>query len=360
MAVAGAPAVPPSAVLDLDAADRLRDEWNQLAAECEGTSYFQTADWVWSWWETVAQRPPTRVACWRGPDGALEAVAAVSRGRVLVHRRTGVSLPAMTLAGSGPGDADHCGAVAKPERRADVAAWLRVAAAGRTFVADGIAPRAGIAPLGARFVERNPCPRLALGDADAPVGRSANFRAQLGRYGRRVERAGVTFDWQAPGTVRPATVNDLFELHWRLRRSRSESTTLERQHRELVLKCVERGSAERGPAAVIARKGEDVVGVLVGFWWQGCFSAYQKGWDPAYASFSIGSLLVSEAITRSARAGAHTFDFLRGTEEYKYRFGAVDVDDETFVLPAGPVGALFRARALALAARDARTRRSHS
>jgi CelD/BcsL family acetyltransferase involved in cellulose biosynthesis len=357
MPVAGSPTVAPSEVFDFDATEHLRDEWNQLAAACEGTSYFQSADWIWSWWETVAQRPTTRVACWRAPDGTLEAVAALYRGRVLLHRRAGVSLPALRLAGSGPGDADHCGPVARPERRADVAEWLRVAATGRTLVADGVAANAGIAPLGARLVERNACPRLALGDPGARVGRSANFRAQLARYARRIDRTGVTFEWQPPGTVAPATVMDLFELHWRLRRSRSESTTLERQHRDLLLRCVERGSAERGPAAVLARKGEDVVGALVGFWWRGCFSAYQKGWDPAYASFSIGSLLVSEAITHSARAGAHTFDFLRGTEDYKYRFGAVDVDDETFVLPAGPVGALFLARARALAARDARARR---
>ena len=65
--------------------------------------------------------------------------------------------------------------------------------------------------------------------------------------------------------------------------------------------------------------------------------------------------MVSEAIARAAADGAGTFDFLRGTEAYKYRFGAVDHDDETMVLPGGPVGAMFVARARVLSAREKRT-----
>jgi CelD/BcsL family acetyltransferase involved in cellulose biosynthesis len=357
----------PSEVFDLDtaapAASRLREEWNRLAAECNGTSYFQTADWIWSWWETVAERTPTRVACWRSRDGELDAVAAVSRGRAVVHRRLRLSVPAMTLAGSGPGDADHCGAIARPERRADVATWLRSTVGGRTLVASGLAAGIGIAPRGARVVEATACPRLALDSgvvepgvlesgvcepAGRRVGRSSNFRTQLNRFARRIARAGVTFEWQPAGAVSPAAVMELFELHWRLRRSRGQSTTLEWQHRELLLRCVERAGTDRGPAAVVARKGDDVVGVLLGFWWQGTFSAYQKGWEPSYAPFSIGSLLVAEAIGHSAAAGADTFDFLRGTEDYKYRFGAVDHDDATVVVPNGVTGALLMARSRAL------------
>jgi CelD/BcsL family acetyltransferase involved in cellulose biosynthesis len=360
MTITTATGVRPSEVFDLDAAALapecgLREEWNRLAAECDGTSYFQTADWIWSWWETVARRTPTRVASWRAADGTLDAVAAVSHGRAMLHRRLGVSLPALLLAGSGPGDGDHCGAVARPERRADVANWLRDTAGRRTLVAIGLESRDGIAPAGARLVERTSCPRLALHEINGRVGRSPNFRTQLGRFSRRIARAGVEFEWRPAGTVGPAVVEDLLELHWQLRRSRRQTTTLDARHRDLLLRCTERAAPARGPAAVIARADDAVVGVLLGFWWQGCFSAYQSGWDPEYAKFSIGSLMVSEAIARAADDGADTFDFLRGTEAYKYRFGAVDHDDETVVLPGGPVGAMFLARARVLGARERKT-----
>lgn len=346
----------PSAVFALDAGSlgatsSLSADWNGLAAECEGSSYFQTADWVGSWWETVAGRPTTRVAVWRGEDGSLEAVAAVSRGRSALHHRLGVSLPVTVIAGSGPGDGDHCGPLARTGRRADVAAWLRDQGRHRTLVADSISPAGGIEPAGARVVARTACPRLALDGR--PVGRSSNFRRQLGRFSRRLVDDGVTFEWIRPGSVGPSVVDDLLALHRRLRSGRRQASSLSSAHRDLLLHCSERATATSGPAALVAKRDNGVVGVLVGFWWQGCFSAYQSGWDEAYASDSLGSVLVSEAIHAAAGAGAHTFDFLRGAELYKYRFDAVDAWDETSLIAAGPVGALLLARARVKSARSA-------
>ena len=348
MKVLAAVRTAPSEVFPLDAeslgaTSGRSAEWNRLAAECDGSSYFQTADWVGSWWETVAGRPTTRVAVWHGDDGSLDAVAAVSRGRSALHRRLGLALPVTVMAGTGPGDADHCGPLARPGRRADVAAWLRDQARRRTLVAASVSSDGGIEPAGARVVAHTACPRLALDGR--PVGRSSNFRRQLGRFSRRLVQDGVTFDWVPPGSVGPAVVDDLLTLHRRLRSGRAQATSLRPAHRDLLLRCSERATADSGPAALVARRHEGVVGVLLGFWWQGCFSAYQSGWDNAYASDSLGSVLVSEAIRAAADAGAHTFDFLRGAEPYKYRFDAVDAWDDTSVIAAGPVGALLLARA---------------
>jgi CelD/BcsL family acetyltransferase involved in cellulose biosynthesis len=38
------------------------------------------------------------------------------------------------------------------------------------------------------------------------------------------------------------------------------------------------------------------------------------------------------------------FDFLRGGESYKYRFGATDRVDETWLVPAGLGGLALRAK----------------
>jgi CelD/BcsL family acetyltransferase involved in cellulose biosynthesis len=357
VSVAAARGAAPTEVLDLahvvDGAGELRDEWNALAAQCPGTSYFQTADWVWSWWETVARRPPTRVACWRAPDGVLQAVAAVSAGRVMLHRRLGLSVRAMTLAGTGPGDADHCGAVARTDRRADVARWLRDIADRRTLVAEALAPVDGIAPRGARLLERMPCPCLTVTSANAPCGSSAH-RSQLRKYARRAARAGIVFEWLPPSSVTPATVDALFELHSARRQSRRKSTTLGPLHRELLLQCCARAGVDRGPVAAVARRGDELIGVLLGFGWQRSVALYQKGWDPQYASFNIGSLLVAEAVDAAVGRGAASVDFLRGTEDYKFRFGAVVRDDRTMVVPSGAVGALLVARSRVMTRREAR------
>lgn len=61
------------------------------------------------------------------------------------------------------------------------------------------------------------------------------------------------------------------------------------------------------------------------------------GWAP----LRLGTVLISEAVRACAEQGLHTFDFLRGTEPYKYRFGAVDRHDTTLLLPHGPTGPLL-------------------
>jgi CelD/BcsL family acetyltransferase involved in cellulose biosynthesis len=51
---------------------------------------------------------------------------------------------------------------------------------------------------------------------------------------------------------------------------------------------------------------------------------YIGGFDPAFAAFSPGTLLLAHAIDEARREGAVEFDFLRGAEAYKYRWGAAD------------------------------------
>ena len=73
----------------------------------------------------------------------------------------------------------------------------------------------------------------------------------------------------------------------------------------------------------------------------GGFAYYQIGWEPDWAPLRLGTVVISEAVRACAEQGLHTFDFLRGTEPYKYRFGAVDHYDDTRLLPRGPSGALL-------------------
>jgi hypothetical protein len=51
---------------------------------------------------------------------------------------------------------------------------------------------------------------------------------------------------------------------------------------------------------------------------------YNSGYDPGYAHVSAGMVLVGMMIEDAARLGLTVFDFLRGNEAYKYRFGATD------------------------------------
>lgn len=334
-------------------------QWDDLAARVGGASYFRTGTWTESWWSSIASRPRTLVACWHDESGELCAVAAVSHGTETLHGHVPVGVPVVRYAGSGPGDADHCGPVVAggiPGLHDDVTRWLGRASTHRPFVAAAVAP-GGLVPPGAVAVDRTPCPRLVLDGAVPRPGRSSNFRAQLGRYARRLERDGVTFEWLPPGRVDPATTDALLTLHARCRRERGLGTSLDDRHRRLLLACASATSSVCGPAALVARaRDRRAVGVLLGFRFQDWFGAYQSGWDERYAEHSIGSVLVAQAITAAATEGVGTFDFLRGDEAYKYRFGATDAYDTTFVVPRGAAGRVLLARAALMEWRRSRRR----
>jgi CelD/BcsL family acetyltransferase involved in cellulose biosynthesis len=330
---------------DLAAHEAVRGPWLELAARLEGSSYFQTPDWVLSWWRTIGGRPPTRVAAWRSATGALEALVALSRDRERLDRRLPLTVPVYANAGSGAGAADHCGWLAPAERGEEVAGWVAEAVGRATLLVRSADPAwpARALPAGARAVEAIPCPRVALPVADGETGPSAAFVRQLRRFTRRLERDGVRFEWVAPGCVDEPLLQALFELH-AARRAGGASTAFGLEQLPLHRLLAERAGARRGPAAVVARADGTVVGVLYGFWWRDTFAAYQSGWDPRYARDSIGSVLVLHALELAAGHGARTFDFLRGREPYKYRFGAQDRCDLTWLAPGGAAGALLGAR----------------
>ena len=73
----------------------------------------------------------------------------------------------------------------------------------------------------------------------------------------------------------------------------------------------------------------------------------RDGIRPTRAS-SLGSVLLHQAIRMAPPSGVQTFDFLRGDEPYRYRFGAVDSFDHSYLLARGLSG---RALELELAVR---------
>ena len=51
---------------------------------------------------------------------------------------------------------------------------------------------------------------------------------------------------------------------------------------------------------------------------------YNSGFDPQYREFSPGWVMLGYLIQHAIETGKKSFDFMRGDEDYKYRFGAAD------------------------------------
>jgi hypothetical protein len=357
----------PSELLQLTCASEfgsLCKEWLSLAADLENTSYFQTPDWVLSWWNTVGDQPFTLIATWRSESGQLEAIALLSRVRERLNRRGNLAVPVWANTGSGPGAADHCGWLARPNRIAAVRDWLLRQSPKGTLLFRSMDPEVS-AQIGsvARAVRRTACPRLHIPSDGSEVVPSSSFRQQLRSRGRKLKAAGVAFRWVDPPEMDERMLELLASLHQARWRAKSASSNFTLDQIDLHRGLIQRSSAGRGPAAVVAEYQDQVIGILYGFWWKDVFAYYQLGWNPDWAQYSLGTILLQQGIEMTRCRGGRVFDFLRGSEPFKYHFGARDRIDTTWLAPRGLSGPIliiaFRVRELlrSIQARNRRTER---
>jgi len=329
---------------DPDAVESLAPDWRELAWHRPGTSYFQSPEWAAAWWQHLAGQPETKVAVWRGPGGKLEAVAAMSRRTERLHRKVAVPVTFWTNTGSGPGAADHMGFPAIDKRHPDVAAW--VAALGGSVLLRNLAPAAhSLIPSEAEPIDDSICPRLAIPSGDEPVGRSTKYRKRLQRNSRILREKGIEFRPVAGPDITPGMLDRLMQLHEARSDAQGWGTTFTPERIGFHRQLIESSSERHGPGMMIAETPDEVVGILYGFWWQDSFSYFQTGWDPSWWELSLGTALVHEMILHARAQGATLFDFLRGPEEYKYRFGAEDQIDQTWLLARGASGKVLQAKA---------------
>ncbi|NYI07468.1 GNAT family N-acetyltransferase [Allostreptomyces psammosilenae] len=382
--------------------------WRRLVTTLpDGGSYFMTPDWVLSWWRYLADSSGSgTVLMWHAPTAAGggaagrghpgpggrraggeiggvggEACAGGGRGgtpgwgtgpvgagtacvavlplwwqTVPLHRRLpGLPrVPLLTLLGSGAGAADHLGFPARPCGQRQVRERLAELARRGTVLLPNLDESAiGAVPEGARLLERTACPRLELTPSREPG--SPRLRKHVRAWRRRLHAAGVRFRWVAPKEMTAGLLEDVVRLHAARSHAIGRPTSFDRSRLPFHRSLLEWAEPEHGPAALLAEDSDGVpVGAVYGFQWQGCFSHYQTGWDPAYRRESLGTVLVAEAVRAVAEAGMRTYDFLRGAEDYKYRFEAEDRHDLSWVLPHGLSGAAWLLRERARLARDGR------
>ncbi|MGW2399266.1 GNAT family N-acetyltransferase [Kitasatospora sp. NPDC001664] len=319
----------------------LIDGWRELAEEDPGASWFATPDWVLAWWETLGRRGPAEIAVWRAADGTVEAVAPLHRTSLRLHPRLPAAVRCLTPLGSGPGAADHGAFACRPGRRAELRAWLGGLARRETLWLPDLDPGAAdLLPGGARRVAGQSCPRVGLADGFEVLG-SKQFRSDLRRYGRKLAAAGVTFRWVAPGEADAGLLPAIVRLHRLRRDALGKGTTFDEDRLPLHRLLVSRARPGAGPAFLVAEHEGTVIGGLYGFLWRDTFAYYQIGWDPSWAPLRLGTAIIAEAVRACADQKLAVFDFLRGTEPYKYRFDATDREDTTWLAPHGPTGALL-------------------
>ncbi len=306
---------------------QLVPEWWELWQRAPQATPFQSPAWIVAWWDAFAPGRLSTIAV-RDSKG-LAALAPVyletgSLGRRLLP--IGISL------------SDYIDILVRPDATAaadGITDRLSRCRSWETWEMGGLRSEAAarILPCPADCSETTDddevCPVLDLFPGPVDAGSHPAIPA-LQR--RKLRMARHRLD-RGPASEIIAT-HDLFDYEWieiliALHRARWQERgtpgVLADPRVQAFHRAALPGLIAHGVARLFAlRIGSDIAGVYYGFSDRGRAYAYLGGFDPRFAYYSPGTVLLGHAIKEALREGARTFHFLRGPEPYKYAWGARD------------------------------------
>jgi CelD/BcsL family acetyltransferase involved in cellulose biosynthesis len=308
----------------------LRSEWSPLVGS--GRSIFATWEWSEAWWRHFGKGRSLLLHACRSADGRLVSVLPLYVWR-------GQRPRVLRFLGHGP--SDELGPIYAPGTEHVAARGLREALDALrwdVFLGQQLAgDEAWSEALGAATWRREASPIVLVpagGWREYLACRSPNFRSQLARRQRELERAGGVRIRLADETSLERDLDTLFALHRSRWGSRTTDFVDSAFHREVARTALERRWLRLWLLELDGRP----VAAWHGFQVGDVTSYYQAGRDPAYERLSIGFVLLAHTLRAAIAEGATVYRLGRGAEEFKYRFTAEDPGLETVVLARGLVG----------------------
>jgi CelD/BcsL family acetyltransferase involved in cellulose biosynthesis len=305
----------------------LEPQWRDLLAQSVDPTPFQSFEWQETWWRHLG-------------SGRLWVLVARDNGVMVglmplhITRYRGTPLRQVRFLGAPLSDFQQILAAAGREEAVRDAFMARLLHHGDHWdLCDFADQRAGTSlttgemPKGLRrlLVHHRVCPYIELDTSwDVFVKRlSKNMRANVGRRRRQVQKQfRAEFDVATAETL-PTAMEELYLVHnarWRRRGTSGAFAGARKQafHHEVAQRFLARGWLR------LHRLRLDGV-TRAAFY---CFQLgprvyyYLSGFDVAFGKYSIGNVLMAQAIERAIGDGAREFDFLRGDETYKLAWGA--------------------------------------
>ena len=171
------------------------------------------------------------------------------------------------------------------------------------------------------------CPIITLPETFDAYLSSINSkqRREIKRKLRRAHGAGAQLVIVGPDDDLEQAVNDFLDL---LQKSTFEKRDWLTDGRRAVFHETAQAALKAGTLQLMFIEVEGTkAATLFNFDYNGRIWVYNSGLDAtAFGQLSLGVVLTAKAIEWAAENGRSEFDFLRGNETYKYRFGAKDTE----------------------------------
>jgi CelD/BcsL family acetyltransferase involved in cellulose biosynthesis len=299
----------------------LSADWWRLWSSLPDATPFQSPDWILPWWNHFGEGPLFTFAFWHQRE--LVGLAPLYIFSTSNLRRVFLI---------GTGNTDYLDVIFHPEWRDRCASRLLSAVHERSNLWDEcmlqrLRPQSPLLLQSARFrglisqvQEQEPCPTLNL--------RSSQMAAMLKTaryYARKLEEKHSFSIERATAESLDEFLAALEQLHQARWQAKGLPSVLAIQRDRSFYSEVAKRFLRAGVLYMFAlRIGEHIADVLYGVQWRSRMYLYLSAFDPAFARMSIGTVILGHVVQTATNEGLHYFDFLRGQEPYKYRWGAKD------------------------------------
>jgi CelD/BcsL family acetyltransferase involved in cellulose biosynthesis len=298
-------------------------EWQRLWAALPPASPFQSPDWLLPWWDHYG-------------EGQLASFVFRHHGEVVgfaplyIYYDQAQSSRKLLLLGTG--NTDYLDVAIRPDFRDDCVAEL----AREVVKISDYWDRCEFLQLPATsallMIVEEPNLHGTIGrDAACPVlprSSSEALRAMLKRaayYRRRLQRDySFTIEQPTDDSLEYfcAALERLHQDRWQFK-STQGAFVLERD-REFHHRIIRRFYYAKMLRMYALVAGGGIRAIFHGFAHRKHTYFYLSGFDPAFAHYSVGTIVLGHAIEDAFREGSEYFEFLRGEENYKYKWGARD------------------------------------
>ena len=311
--------------------DALAGEWDELAGRGITDTPFQSLAYQRAWWQYL-QPPDSRLftIVLREEEGKLAALASLYlMANGVIHFNGCVE------------ETDYLDIIAPPEY-AEMA-WTAVFEClhsqslppWTTLDLCNIPEQSPSRPILYRLAEQygcqleesihEVCPIIHLPQTfeDYLQSLDSKQRREIRRKLRRANGAGARLVVTGPEDDLEQAVDEFLEL---LQKSTFEKRDWLTDGRRAVFHAAAEAAQAAGTLQLLFMEVNGrKAAALFNFDYKNRIWVYNSGLDPyTFGNLSLGVVLTAKAIELAIENGRSTFDFLRGNETYKYRFGAID------------------------------------
>ena len=316
---------------------RFEPEWSALWQQATDTTPFQSPAWLIAYLRFF-QPESFKCVVFRRGNRVVAVLPLVVRSLDGLSRHTAAEAAQPGLRLLGEGVSDYLDMLCLEEERSSVGElfqpWLsdqllhRESAEFQQLRENSVLRSMPIPPsLHEEILPGMPCPVVRLREpgtgAELPLPESTKRNVQTSL--RAIQKIGPLSLKIADRLSLDSTISVLFSLHAKRWRRRGLPGVFETPEKQAFYREAFRALLRASALDLFTLFLRDVpIACLAAFRKHPVLYYYIGAFDPDYAKFSPGNLIILHVVEFARTAGCQTFDFLRGREPYKYKWGAED------------------------------------